>query len=71
MSLVWEAIISPIRNEHLQKDNPCELLTLADLKGKQHTQGHLAFRDSLKDYAAYPNCELNLHAWPQQDLLQL
>ena len=68
---LWEAIISPIRNEHLQTDSPCELLTLADLRGKQRTQGHVAFRDCLKDYAADLNCEFHLHAWPQEDLLQL
>ena len=64
----WEAIISPIRNEHLQKDGPCELLTL--LRGRQRSNGHMAFRDCLKYYAAYLNCEFNLRDWPQEELLQ-
>ena len=54
-----------------RKDGPCELLTLADVKGKQRTKGHVAFRDCLKDYAAYLSCEVNLRAWPQEELLQL
>ena len=53
----WEAIISPIRNAHLQKDGSCELLTLADLKGRQRSKGQVA--------------EFHLHAWPQEELLQL
>ena len=35
----WEAIIGPIRNEHLQKDGLCEMLALADLKGKATLKG--------------------------------
>ena len=55
----WDAIVSPIRNEHLQKDGPCELLTLADLKGKQRSKGHVAFRGCLNDYADVLNCEFS------------
>ena len=62
---VWEAIISPIRNERLQKDGPCELLTLVDLNERQRSNGHVALRDCLKDYAAFLVCEFRSHAWPQ------
>ena len=67
----WEAIISPHRNARLEKDGPCELPTLADLKGNQRSKGHVAFSDCLKCYAAYLDFELHLHAWPQEELLQL
>ena len=67
---MWEAIISPIRNVHLDKDHPCELATLSELSLKQRSKGHVAFCDCLKDYAAYLNAEFPLHAWPKAELAQ-
>ena len=36
---MWEAIISPIRNVHVDKDHPCELATLNELNLKQRSKG--------------------------------
>ena len=68
---MWEAIVSPVRNVHLDKDHPCELATLSELNLKQRSKGHVAFRDCLKDYAAYLNAEFPLHAWPKAELAQV
>ena len=67
---MWEAIISPIRNVHLDKDHPCDLATQRELNLKQRSKGHVAFRDCLKDYAVYLNVEFTLHAWPKAVLAQ-
>ena len=67
---MWEAIISPIRNVHLDKDHPCELATLSELSLKQRSKGHVASCDCLKDYAAYLHAEFPLHAWPKAALAQ-
>jgi hypothetical protein len=67
---MWEAIISPIRNVHLDKVHPCELATLSQLSLKQRSKGHVAFCDCLKDYAAYLNVECPWRAWPKAELAQ-
>ena len=37
---------------------------------KQHSKGHVAFHDVLRDYTAYLNAKFPLHAWPKAELTQ-
>ena len=52
---IWEAIISPFRNA-LGEGQPLR------------SKGHVAYLDFAKDYAAYLNAELHMHAWPKGEL---
>ncbi len=58
----WEAIISPIRNEHLEKDGPCELLALEDFKEGSALRDMWPSVTASRTMQLYLNAEFHLHA---------